>query len=528
MFEKVIYMSARKLLPRDVASFDVLIKGNYLYVDKTALLHDLMTQGRFYFLSRPRRFGKSLLVSTLKHIFLGDQELFGDCWIGQKRRYDWAMHPVIHLDFSALDLMDVGALEKSLSDEINYIAQLYAIELQSDLLLISRFVELVRALYKRGPVVILVDEYDAPLVKHVTNPILVEQMRLFLSNFYSTIKSLDGYLRFLFLTGVSKFSKTSVFSGMNNLIDISLEPQAAALCGYTQEEVVGNFSPYIEEVASAQGVAVSSVLEQMQQWYNGYRFSRALTRVYNPFSVLYFLATKEYGNYWFASATPTFLVKLIRKNFASFTRVSDVVVDEALLSAFDIDTLPLITLLFQTGYLTIKNYDSQLRLYTLDYPNEEVRLAFNNGLMVDSLEGVLGSDVTVISQKLRYALESDDVAAFCSSMQVLFAHIPAELHIQKEAYYHSLFQMIVSLVGLSATSEVATSVGFIDVVIQTAHAVFVFEFKLNKNPYVALEQIKSRRYYEKYIDLGKKIFLVGLAFSFQGKRLAYAVQSLHD
>ncbi|MBA3535579.1 MAG: AAA family ATPase [Tatlockia sp.] len=368
-----------KNLPRDVSDFKKMITQNYLYVDKTEYIYNLYATGdTHHFLSRPRRFGKSLLVSTLKELFSGNKELFKDLWIGNSD-YDWQEHPVIYLDFSIIDHETAPELKLSLVWTLKKIAQSYSIDISDAPSLGLQLTSLVQQLAKINKVVILVDEYDKPLLDHLGNRVRAQAQQAILKSFYDTIKGLNSYLHAVFITGVSKFSKTSIFSGINNLIDITMEPEAAALLGYTKHEIDLYFNEYVSDLANDKNMSTEQVMQEMKLWYDGYQFSeRASEKIYNPYSVLYYLKTKKRANYWFNSGTPSFLINLIKHQYSSLEDIKDIELSADSLGTFDIDNIPLIPLLFQTGYLTITGYDPITEKYQLNYPNVEVSESFKN------------------------------------------------------------------------------------------------------------------------------------------------------
>ncbi|KKQ32643.1 MAG: hypothetical protein US49_C0006G0094 [candidate division TM6 bacterium GW2011_GWF2_37_49] len=513
-------MEQFKKLPVDLSSFSTMINENYLYVDKTKIIYEIISRGRCFFLARPRRFGKSLLVSTLKEIFLGNKDLFKDLWIGKNASYAWDSYPIIHIDFLRVDSSCPEKLEKSLSEKLLEIGLNYDIEISRASSLLDRLDLLVHQLSeKHGKVVILIDEYDYPIIKNMHDTSIAVKNKEILRSFYGCIKGLGDHTRFLFLTGVSKFSKTSIFSGVNNLDDISLDPYVAALMGYTEEEMHAYFPPYIEIIANKRGCSQQTILDEMRTWYNGYRFSKDNVKVFNPFSVLYYLHKQERANYWFESGTPTFLLDLIKKSPHTLENIDHIVASASTLQTFEIETLPLVTLLYQTGYLTIEEYYSEEAMYKLTYPNEEVRRSINSYL-IGILLGSEKSGVETAVFQMRRALQEKNIAAFCDTLKVLFANIPYSMHIQKEAYYHSLFQLIGTLLGFDIQSEVLTSVGRIDLLLQTSKHIYIFEFKFGKTVEEAMAQIKDRRYYEKFLNYGKEIFLIGMVFDFKDKKFA--------
>ncbi len=371
-----------KKLPIDVSTFKTLISQNYLYIDKTKLIYDIfLKEGRYFFLSRPRRFGKSLLISTLQEIFAGNRFFFENLWISKENAYRWEKHPVIHLNFSALDIETSQELKISLSWTLETIADSHQIDISQAPSPGKKLELLVRRLAERNSVVILIDEYDYPLINNLDNSKIAEANRKVLKNFFSVVKSLDEHLRAIFITGVSKFSKTSIFSGLNNLNDLSLDPIAASLLGYTQEEINFYFSKHISKMAQDKNAFEGDIKKEIQAWYNGYRFSEKELTVCNPFSVLYLFKKEKFANYWFESGTPSFLIQLLSKQYEALENIEEIELSSASLGTFDIGDLPVITILFQTGYLTIHDYDSLTHKYKLSYPNAEVRHSFKQYLL---------------------------------------------------------------------------------------------------------------------------------------------------
>jgi hypothetical protein len=345
---------------------------------------------------------------------------------------------------------------------------------------------------------------------------LAEEMKNAIRGMYDTIKGLDEYLRAVFVTGVTKFAKASVFSGMNNLNDISFTDTSATLLGYTQEELTHHFAAYIQAVADKENISFDEVLATMKQWYNGYQFAESAAKVYNPFSVHYYLARKELANYWFQSGTPTFLIHFIKQQYADLETLFDEELKIEQLGTFDLEHIPLIPLLFQTGYLTIDQYDKKTRRFTLKYPNYEVEESFTK-YIVSALTDAKITTVDSAAAQLRRALNQHDLERFCSVIQSLLAHIPYSLHINRESYYHSLFHFLMTLLILETQSEVLTNRGRIDTVIQTNDMIYIFELKVNKKPEEALQQIIDTKYYERYALYNKPIILVGLVFKTKDK-----------
>jgi hypothetical protein len=388
---------------------------------------------------------------------------------------------------------------------------------------------LVERLAKINKVVLLIDEYDHPILKHLNNIRIAEANRDILKSFYEGIKSLDAYLHAVFITGVSKFSKTSIFSGINNLIDISLTPTGATLLGYTPEEIDTYFDPYMRTFAEQNQITKATIKQEMQDWYNGYRFSEKESKVYNPFSVLNYLKEQKKANYWAESGTPAFLISPLQKQFESLEDIQTIELGAESLGTFEIDNIPLIALLFQAGYLTIADYDARTNKFKLGYPNAEVEESLKRYL-VAALTRTNTLTVERSTSLLINALETNDIPAFCRALQTLFAHIPYHLHMEEERYYHSLFQFLGALLDIPMFSQTPTDKGRIDLVIEVKKYLYILELKFHASAAAALEQIEDRKYYERYLNKGKKIILVGISFGHAKKRLTleYATRSLEN
>lgn len=500
-----------KFLPVDVSSFSTLINGNYIYVDKTQYIYNLFsTGGRYYFFSRPRRFGKTLLISTLKELFSGNKELFKDLWIS-KSDYEWEQYPVIHLDFSKIGHETVTELKINLIWTLNQIAKENNINLKSAPSITTKFSLLIQELSKINKVVILIDEYDKPILDHIKDVKRAEAQRDLLKNFYSVLKGMDEYLKAVFITGVTKFSKTSIFSGINNLNDISIDQDSAEILGYTEDEIEKYFQDYINKSIPDLNLNKKDYFLKLKDWYNGYRFSKGETKVYNPFSVLYLFKKEEFRNFWFESGTPTFLVELLKKQYNSLENITNIEIKLDSLGTFELDNIPLVPLLFQTGYLTISDYNKETDRFTLDYPNFEVSESLNK-LLVATLSNASTIKVDNVLTDIIRALKNNDIDNFCLIINSLFANIPYSLHIAKESYYHSLFQFLLNLLAIESQSEILTNIGRIDAALFINNYIYIFEFKYNVDPSKAIEQIAEKKYYERYLNLKKEIVLVGICF----------------
>ncbi len=495
-----------KNLPIGIQTFSDIIENDYLYVDKTKKIFDLVKNPKgVYFLSRPRRFGKSLLISTLNEIFKGNKELFKGLWI-YKADYAWGKYPVVQIDFSKSKARNEDELINYILYQLDKIAQVYGITLEQTQYDI-KFDELLTKLSGINKVVVLIDEYDKPIIDNIENPKLAVELREILKGFYTIIKACDEHIRFVLLTGVSKFSKAGVFSGLNNLEDISMDAQYSSLLGITMEEMETCFKDHIDFFVKRKKISNAELMKKIIYWYNGFCFSKSCRKVFNPFSALLLFKKLDFSNYWFESATPGFLIKLIKGKKIDIEKMQKLEVREENLSTYEIEDLSLIPLLFQTGYLTIKGYDEDFMTYRLGYPNFEVENSFQYALLRSySYTETNGSLVGLIR-----ALRNDDFELFFDTLRIFFADIPYDLQLNKEKYYQTIFYLIFSLIGLKVEAEVKTNKGRIDAVIIDKD-VYIFEFKFNGDKDQALNQIKDKKYFEKYQGMDKKIYLFGVEF----------------
>ncbi len=508
-----------KTLTSSVYTFENLIKGNFLYIDKTKYIWELIRPANaMYFMSRPRRFGKSLTVSTLEAIFSGRKDLFEGLYI-YDQEYDWKKYPVIHLDFASSTAKSAAELEQLLRDKTNQIAKNHNIQLEAEFAA-ARFEELIYAIAGDGQIVILVDEYDKPILGNVTNP-NVDAILKVLKGFYSVIKATENVQRFVFMTGVSKFTHVSVFSDLNNLTDITQNAQFANMLGYTQEELETNFAEYIDQVVQGQNIPREELLRELKLWYNGYRFEESVASVYNPVSIAqFFLNGGKFRNYWFATGTPTFLIELIQRQNFDLERALTQSVSELAFEAFEIDRINPLSLLLQTGYLTIR--DSFVKYgstrYLLDFPNREVKEAFEEYLL-SRFSTFSTDDVRNICFDLIDAVKQRDVPQFMNLLKTFFAQVPYELTMKSESHFHLLFYSIFLLIGIRVEAESRTNNGRIDAVISDGDCVFIFEFKINQDAEIALEQIREKEYFRKYQNTGKKIILIGANFDIDARQI---------
>jgi hypothetical protein len=508
----------RKPLPIGAYTFRDIVEGGLLYIDKTRWIYDLVQHPKgLYFFSRPRRFGKSLLLSIFHEIFQGEKELFHGLWIYESD-YQWPQHPVIHLDFSRERVYTAAELEEFISSYLEEIAEENGIEL-APAPYQRRFHRLIRQLAKSGKkVVILIDEYDKPLLDNIENLPEAIAIRERLKAFYTVIKAMDAHIRFVFLTGVSKFSKVGVFSGLNNLNDITMHPGYAALLGLTEEELKSHLIDYIAAFAAEEGMTTDEMMARIRHWYNGFRFAAGDVNVYNPFSTLLLLEQKRFANFWFDTGTPSFLINLIRNKGYDIENVEMLNVPETVFSTYEIESLNVVPLLFQTGYLTIKDYDKTKQLYRLYYPNYEVENAFLN-VLLKSFNNTQNELVEQHLWDLVEALKANKLDDFFATLAIFFAQVPYPIQLKDEKYYQTIFYLIFKLLGLKIDAEVVTNQGRIDAVVELTDHIYLFEFKLDGTAEEALAQIKTNRYYERYQSSAKQILLVGANFSTEKRRV---------
>ncbi|MBM3887200.1 ATP-binding protein [Candidatus Dependentiae bacterium] len=519
-------------LPIGIQTFELICKkdSTLVYVDKTREIYELAKGGeKRYFLSRPRRFGKSLLCSTLKSLFEGRKDLFEGLWIVQSD-WQWEKHPIVHLDFNLIARSSPDQLRKGLIEFLQEEALQNHIVIDSQDTLTRQLTLLIKALAQQNKVIVIIDEYDKVILDHISNIPIAVQMREILKELYTAFKGLDQYLRFIFITGVTKFAKTSIFSGINNLQDISLSSIAATVCGFTYEELVNNFQPFIHALAEKRKLPKEEIIDQLRRWYNGYSFDTDEEKplVYNPFSILLALQNKKFQNYWFESGTPTFLINLIKQNNYPIMDFQTVKIAATQLASFEIEKIRLDVLMQQTGYLTIIGYDEASENYTATYPNFEVFKALAQHIvpMMTKLEPVAFNDYVVW---FRQALQAGDIEHFCKTLKQFFTEIPYTIAVEDDAkkpkqkvqqitvekYYQTIFFVICRLLTRQVWVEQATNIGRIDCVLEFEDRVIIIEFKVNDSAQAALDQIKDRGYAQAYHSSGKQIVLVGINFDSQ-------------
>jgi hypothetical protein len=500
-----------KNLPIGIQTLSKILERNCIYVDKTELIHQLVKGGSTYFLSRPRRFGKSLLISTLKELYEGNKTLFEGLWIEDK--WDWSKtHPVLHFSFDDVSYEALGMTE-SLKSELIDLADNFEIELvKNDVK--GLFKELLKKLSaKHGKVVILIDEYDKPIIDYLEKDNIEQAKtnRAVLREFYSVLKNADNHLEFVFITGISKFAKVSLFSHLNNLDDISVHKKYATLTGYTHQELEFYFDDYLKLLEKNLNISHETLLNQMSIWYNGYSWD-GVQKVYNPFGTLSFLSSEQFKNYWFSTGSPNFLIHQMR-NHTRFD-VENSFANNILLEKYDIENLELIPLLFQTGYLTVKSIDAMTGDMVLDYPNKEVRESMYQFLIDDLAKNAYRTNTGLTMKDLNKAFLSRDFEQVKTILNAILADLPSETYQkQSEGLYHGLLHVIFSYLGMFVNSEVHSSQGRADAVVQTLTDVFIFEFKFNKTAEEAMTQIKNKKYGDKYRATNKSITGIGLNFN---------------
>lgn len=511
-------MEIRKL-PIGIQSFEDLRKEGYLYVDKTSLIYQLVTMGKPYFLSRPRRFGKSLLISTLEAYFEGRKDLFEGLAI-ERLEKDWLSYPILHLDLNAEKYDKPERLISILSRHLNVWEDRWGKD-EREITVSDRFIGVIRRANEQSGrgVVVLVDEYDKPLLQTLTNEALLDDYRKTLKSFYGILKTADRYLKFVFLTGVTKFSQVSVFSDLNQLNDISLDYDYATLCGITHEELVHTFGPDLERVAEAQESTVEEVLDRMTRKYDGYHFHPSGEGVFNPFSTLSCLQKKEYGSYWFQTGTPTFLVELLQgSEYDLRTLIDGVEAEASSFSEYRAAGDNPIPLIYQSGYLTIKGYDKEFGLYNLGFPNDEVRYGFLN-FIVPFYTSITDEEKGFYIGKFVRELRSGDADAFLTRLKIFFAYFPYDLNAKTERHYQVVFYLVFKLMGQFCDAEIRSAKGRADAVVKTKDYIYVFEFKLDGSVEDALRQIDERGYLLPYKADGRKLVKIGVSFSKEERNL---------
>lgn len=506
-------------LPIGIQSFEKLRTGGYLYVDKTELVYRLAKAGIPCFLSRPRRFGKSLLLSTLEAYFLGKKDLFKGLAI-ERLEQDWLVYPVLHLDLNAEKYDSNERLANLLESQLEAWEAEYGVtEINRSYSI--RFMTVIRRAYEQTGrrVVVLVDEYDKPMLRSFDNPELQRDFRETLTAFYTVLKSADAYLQLVFITGVTKFAQMGIFSNLNQLQDISLHPAYTTLCGMTRAEIEAVFAPELQSLARGNGLTYEETMDKLGRQYDGYHFNyRNWEGMFNPFSILNTFSTGLFENAWFASGTPTFLAEMLRKTDFDLRDLDGIEVSSASLSDDCADIHNPVPMIYQSGYLTIKKYDPQFGLYTLGFPNEEVKYGFLN-FVAPFYTPVASTDTAFYIGKFVRELTSGDVEAFLERLRCFFADFPYELNTKTERHYQVVFYLVFKLMGQFTEAEVRSARGRADAVVKTADYTYVFEFKLDGSAEAALQQIEEKGYSFPYGADGRKLVKVGVSFDAEQRNL---------
>ena len=523
-------MTTSRRLPISTQSFKQLRNDGDLYVDKTQYIEKLFSLGRIFFLSRPHRFGKSLFLSTLRAYFEGRKELFEGLYIAEReeeiarwqKREPWEASPVLYFDLNAKDYESRDTLLRRLMAQLLEVEKRYDVENGGEDPE-DRFIYLIKALYEKTgkQVVILVDEYDKPLLETVDDEVLNKEIRSLLKAFYEVLKQCDEYIRFAFLTGITKFSKTTLFSGVNNLIDITLLDDYAAICGFTEAEL-DQFAPEVEKLAKQNKSTVEKTRARLKKEYDGYCFAEDGVHVYNPYSLLKVLATSKYKHYWFENATPSYLVNYLKRTQVFMPDLeTDLKLDESAIQDFRYnDDDSVIPLLFQSGYLTIKKYSPQTQLFLLGYPNEEVRYGFLRELL-PLYSSLKRENIRATVEELYEYFNEGNLAEAMVKIEeilagILYGNIPngEEGRPLREQYYQSVLYAVFRLLGIRAQAEVVCATGRIDMLVTTRKHVYIFEFKVNTQGSAqdAIDQIKERGYLKKIRATKRPIHLVGVSF----------------
>ena len=499
------------LYPIGIQSFSEIREGGFVYVDKTAQVYDLASTGKYYFLSRPRRFGKSLLVSTMEAYFSGRKELFkGLAMEGLEK--EWKEYPVLHLDLTGSKYSDVEDLREKLDQHLISWEREYGVKEKFEDSGV-RFSAVIDAAYRKTgeKVVILIDEYEKPIVDNIDDEPLMEKFRRELQGFYSVIKGRDASIRFAFLTGVTKLGKMSIFSGLNNLNDISMDPKYQDICGISESELKSCFGDSVVELASANGISSEECYAKLKRLYDGYHFNEDATGVYNPFSLLNTFKSNKFRMYWFETGTPTFLVRYLKKGRYNLDNISKNKVSVETLTGTNYVSPAPITLMYQAGYLTITGYDERFNAYTLDYPNEEVKSGFLNSLSQLYAPALTDGEFSVYS--FVDDIEKGDVEGFMNRFTAFLSGNDYEIQGDLELYFQNTMSIMLKMMGLYVKTEYHTSRGRIDIVFDTDNYVYIIELKRDLDPQAALRQIDEKGYDKPFLASGKQIIKLGVNFS---------------
>ncbi|WGS64878.1 ATP-binding protein [Marinitoga aeolica] len=504
-----------KKLPIGIQDYKKIIEGNYIYVDKTKYIYELISSEVPIFLSRPRRFGKSLTISTLYYIFKGEKELFKDTYIYDK--WDFKEYPIIRLNILLAATDSEERFKKSLTKLIKQEGQRNNVEIIEEDYKFA-FDELIIKLSKKGKVVILVDEYEKPILDNINNKEKAERYREILRDFYVTIKSRDEYIKFVFLTGITKFTKTGVFSALNNLNDISLNRKYSQMLGYTQEELEHYFKEHIEETAKEMGISKEELLKEIKTYYNGFSFDGEHF-VYNPFSVLRFFDERKFQNYWFESGSPSFIYEYVKGRKIEYEDLVKYTVDTLDFTTREIEDANANIFFAQAGYLTFKGIKKYgiTEKYILDYPNLEVKNSFSKLILEANYS--LNEETYEKIYEIYELVEENKIEGLIKEIKRIISAIPYNLHQNRESYYHSLIYTILASAGLNVTAEELTNLGRIDLLLEHNDKIYLFEIKLDKSAKEAINQIKEKKYYEKYTSRNKEIYIIGIKINSEKRNI---------
>lgn len=501
--------------PIGIQTFSEVINGGYVYVDKTALMYKMISEGKYYFLSRPRRFGKSLFLSTLEAFFSGQKELFRGL-AAEQLEHDWYQYPILHLDLNSEKYDTVEALNGMLNRFLRQWEAKYP-PLYDEESLTGRFELLIKAVFEQSgkQVVILVDEYDKPLLQAIGNDSLQSSYRNTLKAFYSVLKSCDRYIRFAFLTGVTKFGKVSVFSDLNNLIDLSFDHRYAEVCGISECELHDNFDESVQQLADANNLTKAECYERLKRDFDGYHFSMESMGMYNPFSVLNTLSSRRFRDYWFETGTPSFLVYQLKKTAYPLENMTTEELSTDTLNSIEIMDQNPLPLLFQSGYLTLKSYDPRFDEYLLGFPNREVEQGFIKYLL--PFYTPKSSDKKFSIGQFTKDIEKGQAESFMQRLQDFFAQGDYQVVGKTELYFQNTLYVFFRLLGFYVQVERHTTNGRMDIVMQTPDYVYILELKINQTAAIALQQIEEKGYAKPFVGDSRKIFKVGINFCTETK-----------
>ena len=504
--------------PIGIQDFKTIRTDGYFYADKTALMYKLITSGQYYFLSRPRRFGKSLLVSMMECYFKGEKDLFKGLAIEQLEQ-EWKIHPVLHLDLNAAKYTTPEALTALLETQLSRWEDIYGAS-PAEKVVSERFKGVIQRAYEKTgqKVAILVDEYDKPLLQALDNEELKEDYRATLKAFYGVEKSMGAYIQFAFFTGVTKFSKVSVFSDLNNLADISMDKRYSEICGITEKEIHNNLDAEVEQLAQANHITKDECYAKLKLNYDGYHFEAGTVGMYNPFSLLRTLDSLAFKDYWFETGTPTILVEALKKNNYNLEELTQEEVTADLLGSIDsIESNPL-PLIYQSGYLTVKSYDERFGIYRLGFPNNEVERGFTRFLM-PYYTSMPEEKTGIFVSKFVNEIESGKPEQFMQRLESLFADGDYQIAGDAELYFQNAVWVVFKMVGLYTEVEHHTSDGRIDMLVKTSDYIYIIEFKIDKSATEALQQIEDKQYANPFKNDGRTIFKIGINFSSKTRRI---------